>query len=223
MGRMPIPADSVPTTRGLLRDEVYARLCDAIVDGTFQPGEQLRDVELAEWLGVSRTPVREAVLRLARTGLVVTIPGRSTVVAGVEPQTIQDAQDVVASMHELAIRTAIPFIRPGDIEVMRRANRRFEVALAAGDAEAAILADDELHGVPVAVAANLALSSVLDQFMPVLRRAERLRFGSLTGRRSVSLHERLIAALDRGDVAVATDASTATWHTLSRLVDLDVD
>ena len=137
MGAMPIPADGVTTTRGLLRDEVYARLCDAIVDGTFQPGEQLRDGEIAEWLGVSRTPVREAVLRLARTGLVVSIPGRSTVVAGVEPQTIQDAQDVVAMMHELAIRTAIPFIRPGDIEVMRRANRRFEVALAAGDAEAA--------------------------------------------------------------------------------------
>ncbi len=222
MGAMPIPADGVTTTRGLLRDEVYARLCDAIVDGTFQPGEQLRDVEIAEWLGVSRTPVREAVLRLARTGLVVSVPGRSTVVAGVEPQTIQDAQDVVAMMHELAIRTAIPFIRPSDLEVMRRANRRFEVALAAGDAEAAIQADDELHGVPVAVAANLALGSVLDQFMPVLRRAERLRFGSLSGRRSVSLHERLITALERGDAAAATEASTATWHTLSRLIDLDV-
>ena len=84
------------------------------------------------------------------------------------------------------------------------------------------LADDELHGVPVAVAANLALSSVLDQFMPVLRRAERLRFGSLSGRRSVSLHERLITALERGDAAAATEASTATWHTLSRLIDLDV-
>ena len=105
---------------------------------------------------------------------------------------------------------------------MRRANRRFEVALAAGDAEAAIQADDELHGVPVAVAANLALGSVLDQFMPVLRRAERLRFGSLSGRRSVSLHERLITALERGDAAAATEASTATWHTLSRLIDLDV-
>ena len=74
----------------------------------------------------------------------------------------------------------------------------------------------------MAVAANLALGSVLDQFMPVLRRAERLRFGSLSGRRSVSLHERLITALERGDAAAATEASTATWHTLSRLIDLEV-
>ena len=51
---------------------------DAIVDGTFAPGEQLRDLELAGWLGVSRTPVREALLRLAEAGLVVAEPGRST-------------------------------------------------------------------------------------------------------------------------------------------------
>lgn len=196
-------------------------MCDAIVAGTFEPGEQLRDAELAVWLGVSRTPIREAILRLARTGLVVTTPGRSTVVASVEPQTLRDAQEVVAAMHELAVRTATPFVRPADIEVMRRANRRFEQAVASGDAEAAIEADDELHGVPVAVAANGALTSVLEQFTPVLRRAERLRFGSLSGRRSVLLHERLIAAMEAGDAEGAVAASTTTWTTLGRIIDLD--
>ena len=196
-------------------------MCDAIVAGTFEPGEQLRDAELAAWLGVSRTPIREAILRLARMGLVVTTPGRSTVVASVEPQTLRDAQEVVAAMHELAVRTATPFVRPADIEVMRRANRRFEQAVASGDAEAAIEADDELHGVPVAVAANGALTSVLEQFTPVLRRAERLRFGSLSGRRSVLLHERLIAAMEAGDAEGAVAASTATWTTLGRIIDLD--
>jgi len=221
MDGMPIPPGREGTPRGLLRDEVYARLCDAIVAGTFEPGEQLRDAELAAWLGVSRTPIREAILRLARTGLVVTTPGRSTVVASVEPQTLRDAQEVVAAMHELAVRTATPFVRPADIEVMRRANRRFEQAVASGDAEAAIEADDELHGVPVAVAANGALTSVLEQFTPVLRRAERLRFGSLSGRRSVLLHERLIAAMEAGDAEGAVAASTATWTTLGRIIDLD--
>ncbi len=70
-----------PVPRALLRDDVHARLRDAIVDGTLAPGEQLRDVELAERLGVSRTPVREALLELARAGLVTATPGRSTVVA----------------------------------------------------------------------------------------------------------------------------------------------
>ena len=71
---MPIPAGETPVYRALLRDEVFARLRDAIVDGTFRPGEQLRDLELADWLGVSRTPVREALLRLADAGLVTATP-----------------------------------------------------------------------------------------------------------------------------------------------------
>lgn len=61
---MPIPTKTAPYTRSLLRDGVYVQLRDAIVDGTLEPGEQLRDGELAGWLGVSRTPVREALLRL---------------------------------------------------------------------------------------------------------------------------------------------------------------
>ena len=63
---MPILQDagSSALKRGLLRDDVYTRLRDAIVDGTFAPGEQLRDGELADWLGVSRKPVREAISTL---------------------------------------------------------------------------------------------------------------------------------------------------------------
>ena len=67
---MPIPSDSAGVDRSLLRDDVHRRLRDAIVDGTFLPGEQLKDGDLAEWLGVSRTPVREALLRLGASGLV---------------------------------------------------------------------------------------------------------------------------------------------------------
>ena len=79
---MPLPVAHAPLARGLLRDDVYRRLREAIVDGTLAPGEQLRDGELATWLGVSRTPVREALLRLQQAGLVTATPGRSTTVAG---------------------------------------------------------------------------------------------------------------------------------------------
>ena len=78
--------------RSLLRDDVYRRLRDAIVDGTFAPGEQLRDGELAAWLGVSRTPVREALLRLAEAGLVVAQPGRSTTVSPLDVRAVRDAR-----------------------------------------------------------------------------------------------------------------------------------
>ena len=96
--------------RGLLRDDVYTRLRDAIVDGTFAPGEQLRDLDLAQWLGVSRTPVREALMRLGAAGLVTTAPGRSTTVAPLDVRTIRDAQGVVAAMHRLAVQQAVPLL-----------------------------------------------------------------------------------------------------------------
>src|SRR5690348_8840112 len=159
---MPIPASAPPLDRNLLRDGVHRRLRDAIVDGTLAPGEQLRDQELAAWLGVSRTPVREALLRLAESGLVEARPGRSTVVTDVDVRATREARDVVAAMHQIAVREAVPIMTETDLVAMREAADRFRAAWEAGDVEAALAADDELHGVPVAVAGNRAAASVLE-------------------------------------------------------------
>jgi len=218
---MPIPQDAGTSAlkRGLLRDDVYTRLRDAIVDGTFAPGEQLRDGELADWLGVSRTPVREAVLRLGAAGLVTTAPGRSTTVAELEVKAIRDAQSVVAAMHRLAVELAVAQLTPDDLASMRAANRRFATAMKSGDAEAALAADDDFHAVPVRAAGNTAIETVLDQFSPVVRRLERLRFATLPGRASVALHTRLIDLCAEGDTEAAADVSHETWQSLQPLLD----
>src|SRR5690348_18473707 len=96
---MPVPVSTATLSRSLLRDDVYVRLRDAIVDGTFAPGEQLRDGELAQWLGVSRTPVREALLRPAHAGLVVAAPGRSPPAGAVDAPAARDQQAVLAAGH----------------------------------------------------------------------------------------------------------------------------
>lgn len=211
---MPIPRTGPGVDRRLLRDDVYRRLRNAIVDGTFAPGEQLKDMDLAAWLGVSRTPVREALLRLAHSGLVLAQPGRSTVVSPLDTRETRDARDVVAAMHELAVRESVPVLSETDLSAMREANHRFAAAVEQGDVEQALRADDELHGVPVAVAANRALGTVLEQFTPVVRRAERLRFGSLDGRASITQHDELIRLCARGDVEAAAALAYDTWHTL---------
>jgi DNA-binding GntR family transcriptional regulator len=215
---MPVPAPADSVARSLLRDDVYVRLRDAIVDGTLEPGEQLRDGELAAWLGVSRTPVREALLRLQQGGLVVARPGRSTSVATLDARAIRDAQSVVASMHELAVRQAVPQLTASDLARMRAANKRFAAALRKGDVDAALAADDEFHDVPVACAGNDALRSVLEQYTPSLRRLERLRFASLAGRGSVALHDRLVERCAAGDVDGAAATSYETWQTLEPLL-----
>ena len=200
---MPIPQGQDAPRRSLLRDDVYTRLRDAIVDGTLFPGEQLRDHELAVWLGVSRTPVREALLRLGQAGLVVTAPGRSTSVSTLDARAIGQAQAVVAAMHRLAVQEAVAQLTDRDLEAMREANARFAAAMERGDADAALAADDDFHAVPVAAAANTAVETVLDQFSPALRRLERLRFSSLPGRGSVALHSRLIDLCEAGDAEAA--------------------
>ena len=214
MTRMPIPEHGAPIGRRLLRDDVYGRLRDAIVDGTLAPGEQLRDADLAGWLGVSRTPIREALLRLAEAGLVVAHPGRSTTVTSLDARAFRDARDVVAAMHEVAVREAVGSLTAADLDTMREANARFGAAIERGDAQAALHADDELHGVPVEVAANRAVIAVLDQFTPVVRRAERLRFSSLDGRASLARHDELIRLCAAGDADGAAAVAFDTFHSL---------
>jgi DNA-binding GntR family transcriptional regulator len=210
---MPIPTDGAAVDRSLLRDDVFRRLRDAIVDGTFRPGEQLKDLELAEWLGVSRTPVREALLRLGNSGLVVALPGRSTTVSAIDDAAVHDARDVIGAMHALAVRQVTHRLSADDLDRMRDANGLFAQAVAAGDVDAALEADDLLHRIPVEVLGNQALIAVIDQFDPVVRRAERARF---TGDASVSLahHERLIDLLAAGDAERAAVVAFETWNSL---------
>jgi DNA-binding GntR family transcriptional regulator len=170
---------------------------------------------------VSRTPVREALARLEQAGLVITRPGRSTTVAPLDVRAARDAQSVVAAMHQLAVRLAVPHLTGSDLDRMRAANDRFAAALRAGDADAALHADDELHAVPVDAAANQALRQVLEQFTPLLRRVERLRFSSLTGRGSVALHADLIERCRAGDADGAAAVSWDTWQTLEPLLAVD--
>lgn len=91
----------------VLGDEVYARLGEAILDGRLAPGERLRDQELAEWLGVSRTPVREALQRLERTGLVEVSPNRYTRVSIPDPSLLQETHEFAVLMLGDIVRLAV--------------------------------------------------------------------------------------------------------------------
>ncbi|BBY86087.1 GntR family transcriptional regulator [Mycolicibacterium tokaiense] len=210
---MPVPQKTAPK-RQLLRDDAFNAIRAAIVDGTLEPEEKLIDTELSAWLGVSRTPIREALARLEAAGLVQTRPGRYTMVSPLDIRALQDAQSVVAAMQELAVRDAVPAMTDEHIEAMRLANDRFSLALRAQDVDAAIAADDEFHAVAVDLCANAAVAAVLDQYMPVLRRMERARFSALVGRSSVDQHSEIITLAEAGDAEGAGRAARLNWMTL---------
>ena len=211
---MPVPSKAAVPRRQLLRDDAFTAIRAAIVDGTLEPEERLVDAELSAWLGVSRTPIREALARLEAAGLVQTRPGRSTMVSPLDVRAMLEAQAVAAAMHELAVREAVPVMTSQHIDDMREANERFAAALRAGDVDGAIAADDAFHAVAVDLCANQAVRAVLDQYTPVLRRMERARFSSLTGRSSVAQHAQIADLAQRGNADGAAREVRLNWLTL---------
>jgi len=205
--------------RSLLRDRAYRILRDAIVTGELQPGAVIKDADLAERVGLSRTPVREALAKLADDGLVETKPHSWTRVTPLVLREVRDALVVVRAMHELAVRLAVPLMTERHHALMRAANERFAAALESGDVPAAIDADDALHDVPIAVVGNRVLAATIERQLPAIRRLEKLRFGSLLGRRSIGFHEQLIEACEDGDVETAVAITTRIWTTLLEMFD----
>lgn len=100
-----------PVRRTLLREQAYEAIKDAIVAGEIEPGAVVRDGELAERLGLSRAPVREAFSRLVDEGLLESKPQSYTRVTAVVAGEVRDAAAVVGAMHELVVRVAVPRLR----------------------------------------------------------------------------------------------------------------
>ncbi|NUT58806.1 MAG: GntR family transcriptional regulator, partial [Agromyces sp.] len=154
-------------------------------------------------------------------GLVHTRRAKQTVVAPLDTRTALAAQRIAASLHELAVREAVPQLTEADLDAMRDANERFADALRAEDVDAAIVADDEFHDVAVRASANPLLPGLLEQVTPLLRRLERARFGSLAGRGSVGDHDRIIELCAAGLADEAGIAARENWSTLGRLLHLE--
>lgn len=116
----------------VLGDEVYEHLGQAILDGRLAPGQHLRDRELAEWLGVSRTPVREALQRLERVGLVEVSPHRYTRVSQPNVKAEEDTFELVAYNMGIAVRMATARC---DDETLALALERLDDVIAASRAD----------------------------------------------------------------------------------------
>ncbi|MFI1399723.1 GntR family transcriptional regulator [Streptomyces sp. NPDC020681] len=209
-----------PVPRTLLRDTAYAAIRDAIVRGELAPGAPVRDADLAEQLGLSRAPVREALARLAEEGLVESKPQSYTRVTRLEPRAVREAAVVVRAMHELAARIAVPLLTPEDIAEMREANRRFEQATRTGEVGEALRADDDLHDVLVRACGNHAVAATIARHTPLIRRLEWRQFAEASALDSAALHEKLIDACAEEDAEEAARITARIWHALEEIADV---
>ena len=118
-----------------LRDVVFNTLREAILKGELRPGERLMEIHLANRLGVSRTPIREAIRMLELEGLVLMIPRKGAEVAGISEQGLRDVLEVRRSLEELAIELACQRMTDDDILELKKTQEEFRRAVRTADAD----------------------------------------------------------------------------------------
>lgn len=205
---MPLPSIQ-KISRSSARDEVHARLREWIVAGPLEPGEAIRDTEIAARLGVSRTPVREAIVKLEREGLVEVAPGRWTRVAPLRFEQAENLYNVGAVLDALAAEQATPRLTEKDLVAMQRVN---DSLLDTDDPPRLQAADEAFHEVYLQAAYNPIL---LDHYYPIrdeLRRLERVNFGDpFTPEVAHREHVAILQAMRAGDARRAAEAARFNW------------
>lgn len=116
-----------------LRDVVFHTLREAILKGELKPGERLMELQLASKLGVSRTPIREAIRMLEQEGLAVTIPRRGAEVARMTEKDMKDVLQIREVLDELAVRLACDNITKEEIKELEKQMLQFENSTKQGD------------------------------------------------------------------------------------------
>ena len=112
-----------------LRDVVFKTLRQAILRGELKPGERLMEIKLANKLGVSRTPIREAIRKLELEGLVLMIPRRGAEVAEITEKSLNDVLEVRKALEELAVQLACERMDEEGLEALKKAAKEFEESL----------------------------------------------------------------------------------------------
>lgn len=218
---MPLAERGASLKRPPLRFEAYDVLLNAIVRGELAPGEQIKDSEIAGRLGLSRTPVREAISRLVDVGLVESKPGVYTRITVPDRTSVLAALKVLRALDDLAVRDAVPAMTPQHIARLQKANQTFAEAVRSGaDAMRAIGADDDFHAVIVEAAGNPVIARLLEQLHPQIHRILFRKFSSLLGGRdTIDHHDELIRLCAAGDADGAAALSAEHWSRLGELIE----
>lgn len=145
-----------------LRDVVFHTLREAILKGELKPGERLMELQLASKLGVSRTPIREAIRMLEQEGLAVTIPRKGAEVARMTEKDMEDVLQIREVLDELAVKLACDNITREEIKELEKKMFQFEGSIRQDDIKKIAQADVAFHDVIYRAAGNVKLMTMLD-------------------------------------------------------------
>lgn len=158
-----------------LREVVSEALRQAIQEGVLKPGERLMEIQLADELGVSRTPIREAIRKLELEGFVVMIPRRGTYVADISLKDISQVFEIRSALEELAAGLAAERITGEEVETLERMVVEIGDYIEEKDMEKIVTADVQFHDVLYKASRNIRLAEIINNL-----REQILRFRSVS-------------------------------------------
>ncbi len=187
-----------------LRDVVFNTLRTAIITGQFAPGERLMEIALADQLGVSRTPVREAIRKLELEGLVVMIPRRGAEVARITEEGLKEVLEVRCALEELAVELACKRIEKEGLAQLRNAHEAFVDAVKKGDILEITNQDELFHECIFERSGNRRLLQMVNNLKEQMFRY-RMEYVKEKGYHEelVREHEKLIQTIGDGDAVAA--------------------
>ncbi len=191
-----------------LRETVCEALRDAIKRGILEPGERLMEVQLAEELGISRTPVREAIRKLEQEGYVIMMPRRGTYVSSISVRDVKEIFEIRSALETLAAVLATIRIEPEELDRLRALLTEIEGHIKNNDMDKIVATDVEFHGLLYQVSRNERLVAIISNLMEQLARFRTLSM-SYPGRLQETLaeHRAMVEAIAAGDVDAARDAA----------------
>ena len=188
-----------------LRDVVFKTLREAILKGDLAPGERLMEIKLANQLGVSRTPIREAIRKLELEGLVVMVPRKGAEVAKITEKDLRDVLEVRASLEELAISLACERITDEKIAELKEALEQFRTVIKGKDVTMIAQMDVAFHDVIFEATQNARLVQMVNNLREQMYRyrLEYLKDFS-THSRLDEEHVKIFEAVSARDIERAT-------------------
>lgn len=183
-----------------LRDVVFNTLRQAIIKGDLKPGERLLEIQLADKLGVSRTPVREAIRKLELEGLVTMVPRRGTTVLGITKKHLKDVLEIRSALEELALELACRRVTPEQYEELVRLEALLEAKQDSDNAFELSDIDEKFHEQIYQATNNPRLIQLLANLREQMYRF-RLEYMKAKDKRPrlIQEHQQIIKALKNKD------------------------
>lgn len=191
-----------------LRELVLEAIREAIINGTLKPRERLMEIQLAEELGVSRTPIREALRKLELEGFIVMVPRKGAYVADMTFKDIADVFEIRAALEGLAAGLAAERITDDELESMERMLVEKAEAIAEDNIEKVVEADTKFHDALYGASRNERLTTIISNLREQIQRF-RTRSLSYPGRskRSLEEHRGILEAVQSRDIQAARQAA----------------